>query len=74
MKVNQVVTGALIDFAASYARYRGVEGAPLVENFLNAWAADRGLDQDQAITSGWMAYLEGEVVPPRIPSRSGPTT
>lgn len=75
MKVGQTVAGALIDFV------RAAEEDPhpviTLTGFLREWAADRGLDLDQANVAGWNKELGKEAGSPtyeeRIRTRYGAT-
>lgn len=59
MKTSQIIAGALFDFAQVLALHPGVD----VRVILSEWAADRGLDLDQAVVNGWTKHLAEVSVP-----------
>lgn len=75
MQIHEIVAGALFDFAGRLTTlptpltvWTGAE-APLLLSVLGEWAADRGLDLDQADVAGWQKSL---AEPPKSSRRLPP--
>jgi hypothetical protein len=66
VKARQIVAGALTDFVQAYIHHLMARATPdPLGAFYREWAADRGLDLDQADVAGWAQALEDDVVPGR---------
>jgi hypothetical protein len=67
VKAHQVIAGALTDLVQSYTHHLTVRAAPEpLDVFYREWAADRGLDLDEADVAGWARSLDGVVVTGRV--------
>jgi hypothetical protein len=66
VKARQIVAGALTDLVQAYIHHLMARVTPEpLGVFYREWAADRGLDLDQADVAGWAQSLGDDVVPGR---------